>query len=142
MKRPFGVKIIILLQLINAGVFTLFVAMIYSWNFEWEALSNFETETYIVANFLVSMLGLVVAFGLWRLRRWAWIMVMALLGLSMGLDLLAYINGEPNYFNMFVNIVQVFYLNQRDVQVAFRHRSGGLARVRKNLIAAVEEQQA
>jgi hypothetical protein len=72
---------------------------------------------------LLSIGGLVVAFGLLRLRRWAWAATMLWVGLIMAEQLTFYFKGEDaNYVVMAVSIVQVFYLNFSEVQGAFARR--------------------
>jgi uncharacterized membrane protein (DUF2068 family) len=70
----------------------------------------------------VIVFRLVLIFGLLWLRRWAWVLVMVQVGALMILDLWFYFRGEPAYFSMIANVVMVFYLNQREVQLAFRQR--------------------
>jgi hypothetical protein len=69
------------------------------------------------------LLSIVVVFGLLRLRRWAWVLVMIQLGMVMALDLALYFVGSPQYASMLISVVTVFYLNQSDVQDAFRRRA-------------------
>jgi hypothetical protein len=65
---------------------------------------------------------LVLITGLFRLRRWAWVMVMVANGLTMVLNLFHYFRGEPFYLSMILSLAIVFYLNSRDVQTAFKTR--------------------
>lgn len=66
--------------------------------------------------------GLLVAIGLWRLQRWAWTATMIWVGVVMALGLISYFRGNPSYSVMAVSVLQVFYLNQSDVQRAFLRR--------------------
>ncbi|MDD1742950.1 MAG: hypothetical protein LUQ47_06415 [Methanotrichaceae archaeon] len=59
------------------------------------------------------MAALVVGF--WRMQRWAWVSGMILVGLAMAADLWGYFHGNHYWFSMTINILIVFYLNQRDV---------------------------
>src|SRR5690606_3564647 len=76
---------------------------------------------YDVANTLLMPLQLVLAFGLWYLRRWAWTLYMMRLGMSMIINLQAHFAGaaDVNYIYMAMDVMIVFYLNQREVQRAF-----------------------
>jgi hypothetical protein len=73
----------------------------------------------------VTVLGWVVAFGLWRMERWAWIATMIWYGVTMAGLLIAWTHDDLNAYEyglMVISVVAVFYLNQRDVQAAFHHR--------------------
>jgi uncharacterized membrane protein (DUF2068 family) len=72
--------------------------------------------------FVVILFRLVVTYGLWRLRRWAWALFMVQVGVIMVYDLWVYFGGAPPYLSMVTSVVMVFYLNQRDVQLAFSRR--------------------
>lgn len=122
-QRSFGLKAIIALQIVQVviglAVFILFVV-------EFPQLrASLESDVTLVMLFplllylVVGLLRGVAAVGLWRFQRWAWVMTMTLLALSMALDIVSYFNGQTFYFSMFVNVILVFYLNQRDVQHLF-----------------------
>jgi hypothetical protein len=117
-KRPFGVTVIAVLQVVAAPTAGITVALSESPLGIGRAYDEFTN----VAGPVFSILGIVIAVGLWRLQRWAWIATMLWFGLSMAGTLLGYRNGEPNYPLMVIEIITVFYLNQRDVQQAFRSR--------------------
>jgi hypothetical protein len=68
---------------------------------------------------VLTVLGCVIAVGLWRLKRWAWVAVMIWTGAALAGALVLYFRGQPNYPLMIEHIIIVFYLNQRDVQQAF-----------------------
>jgi hypothetical protein len=115
-ERPFGVYVIALLQAFSAishasGVLAGLEASIFG------DLDDSSAGAYAL---VLSIGGLVVAFGLLRLRRWAWVVTMFWVGLIMAEQLAFYFKGEDaNYVVMAVSIVQVFYLNLSEVQVAF-----------------------
>ena len=46
-------------------------------------------------------------------------------GVVMGLSLLAYFRGNPSYVVMLLSVLQVFYLNQSDVQRVFSRPTAG-----------------
>ncbi|MDD1751874.1 MAG: DUF2127 domain-containing protein [Methanotrichaceae archaeon] len=64
----------------------------------------------------------VLAVGFWRMQRWAWICGMILVGLNLAADLWGYFQGNRYWISMIINILIVFYLNQRDVQRAFSRK--------------------
>ena len=72
---------------------------------------------------MVGMLLLAV-LGLWLHKRWGWVLSMILTGLGLGFTIWSYFQGEPDYLPMFIDVVLVFYLNQRDVQQLFRQEAG------------------
>ena len=118
-ERPFGVYVIALLQVLSAvshasGVLAGLEASIFG------DLDDSSAGAYAL---VLSIGGLVVAFGLLRLRRWAWVVTMLWVGLIMAEQLAFYFKGEDaNYVVMAVSIVQVFYLNLSEVQGAFARR--------------------
>jgi len=64
--------------------------------------------------------GLAIAvLGLQFLKRWGWILTMILTGIGLFFAIWGYFQGNPNYIGMVMNLVVVFYLNQRDVQLPF-----------------------
>ena len=57
--------------------------------------------------------------GLWRYRTWGWSLALILAGVILAVDLAWWYAGQPRYPGMFLNMVAVFYLNQRDVRAIF-----------------------
>lgn len=151
-RRPFGVVVITLLQvssalallaitlLVNAGLGPNLVDYLrslqpYSFNL-YEAIfwyaSVFQASgllpEQITGNTLLTVLILLVALrlmiitGFWFLKRWGWVLLMVQLGLVMLVDLYTYFNGVPHFLSMLNSVLVVFYLNQREVQLAFQVR--------------------
>ena len=87
--------------------------------------------------------GLVSSIGILRLRSWAWLMAMIAQGINLFAEMVNYTRGQANYISLVVSTIIVFYLNQRDVQIAFRvaHRREDPASVRtaEEDQAAIEE---
>lgn len=70
---------------------------------------------------VLAVMGIGIALALLRLRPWAWLAAMTLQGLGLLAALYSYVNDRPNYYvGMLIGIFLVFYLNQREVQEAFR----------------------
>lgn len=64
----------------------------------------------------VAALLLVAAVGLLAHRRRAWLLAMVMTGVFVATDIIGYLNGVQSDIWMGLNIVTVFYLNQRDVR--------------------------
>jgi hypothetical protein len=73
---------------------------------------------------LFSLPVLFVSIALLRVARWAWMAAMALQGIGLMIALFAYALEQPNYLAMLLGVLLVFYLNQHEVQAAFRTRRG------------------
>ena len=69
---------------------------------------------------VLSLPVLVAAFGLFFLRRWAWLMAMAIQGWLLASLLVSYLSGHAIYLLMAAGILLVLSLNQNDVRLAFR----------------------
>lgn len=123
-KRPFGVVVIIVLQIMGflslAGdIIGLPLSELPSVvPIRWYAdASNFAL---IIGGIMLAW-QLILAIGLWLLKRWAWFLIMVQLGLSMAVCLWVYFQGVQLYIYMLINVIMVFYLNQSEVQHAFGH---------------------
>ncbi len=79
----------------------------------------FASGVYLV----LSLIGIVVLIGFLRVRRWAWVVLMAWTGISLTITLIDYFYSHPNYLVMASNVVIAFALNQADVQRIFRIRT-------------------
>ncbi|MCB0212099.1 MAG: hypothetical protein KDJ52_22340 [Anaerolineae bacterium] len=130
-KRPFGVTMIVILQMITISILILIIITLLA-----EAgLLNIQLPDSIVSNALppgdphpklivmtvILIYAVTVAWGLWTLKRWAWFLLMIQIGFDMTQGLWSYFQGEPAYFKMLTNIIYVLYLNMREVQQAFGH---------------------
>jgi hypothetical protein len=125
-KRPFGVSVIIFMILVYLLVLILVVFAVFEMGDEivslW-LLDYFSPELTIVVLLMVILFLLVVSLGLWRLQRWAWMLLMIWMGLAMAMDILGRINGDPSHLTMMINVIIVFYINQREVKKAFSGRT-------------------
>jgi hypothetical protein len=121
-KRPFGVLVLILLQILSILGVALDVAVVQIGQPS-IFFGTVENPSLLLAfQILYIFYLLVVVAGLWQLQRWAWFIIMVQLGVTMALELWLYFLGNPFYLGMVVNVIMVFYLNQRDVQQAFERR--------------------
>jgi hypothetical protein len=123
--RPFGIKAIMVLQLLYVALLITNQVNILTQGDRSDTLPQVPTESVAVAvailNVLI-LLGLISVPGLWRLKYWAWVLLMLQIGVSLGVALWAYFSGSPQYGTMVICVAMVFYLNQGDVRRAFSHR--------------------
>lgn len=76
----------------------------------------------MLINLAVIAVFLILILGLWFRRRWAWIGTMLIIGVGLAYNIRLYLMDEPQYFNMLIHVIAVFYLNERSVQIAFERR--------------------
>ncbi len=77
----------------------------------------------VSASYLLQFLvGVVVLIGFLRLRRWAWVLLMAWTGTSLCIALIDYFYSRPNYVVMASDVIIAVALSQSDVQRIFRIR--------------------
>ena len=128
-RRPFGLKAImtlLVLQIIAGLLAILFfvIAMNLPPDIPLDELDDLVLSMpfYVAQQSVLAVLRLVCLFGLWRLKRWAWFLMMLLLTYSMAVDIVAFFRGNPIYIAMLLNVAMVFYLNQREVHELFERR--------------------
>jgi hypothetical protein len=98
---------------------------ILDWFKEGSPLPEFRpgSDAEIIARILLAGLlaaSVLVVVGLVLRRRWAWVLAIVTSGLILAIDLGWWYGGEARYGSMFLNVIAVFYLNQRDVRVSLR----------------------
>ena len=121
-RRPFGIYAVILLTLINQlltlltylDILPLYISALFP-----VGSGNRLADTYHIFN---AFLALLVVVGLWRLKRWAWVLTMIIVGIDLATGLWKYMHAMPDYLDMLINVITVFYLNQGEVQAAFERR--------------------
>jgi uncharacterized membrane protein (DUF2068 family) len=72
----------------------------------------------IVGLLVIAAILLISAVGLLMYRRSGWLLAMVSTGIFVAVDILGYFAGEANFIWMALNIITVFYLNQREVRVS------------------------
>ena len=125
-KRPFGVSVIVFMILIYLSILILVVFqslkpepnVISLWILQ--KLSPVQSQELLL---IIVVFELAIAVGLWRLQRWAWLLLMIWQGCIMATDIWGRINGNPSYLTMLINVIIVFYINQREVKKAFTGRT-------------------
>jgi uncharacterized membrane protein (DUF2068 family) len=127
-QRPFGLKAIVALLLVQAIAGAVMVAAYF---FENQlSLAQLGTATnalsaasaLVISQLLFAPLRLAAAIGLWRLHHWAWLLTMILLAYTLAFEIVAFFLAQPNFLMMVLGVVTVFYLNQREVQDLFADR--------------------
>jgi hypothetical protein len=66
----------------------------------------------------IALLLVASAVGMLLRRRTGWLLAMVITGLFVAIDIYSYFNGGANDLWQLLNVVTVFYLNQRDVREA------------------------
>jgi len=121
-KRPFGVSVIVLL----IAAYILFTASVFYLSIKSQdssisaqlvqIMNPTEIRAVLVAELIIL---LAIAIGLWRLRQWAWFLLMIWVGIQMFFDLMDYFYGHHIHASMLISVIIVFYINQREVKKAF-----------------------
>jgi hypothetical protein len=131
MKRPFGVTVfalvIVLYGLLVAGIslYGLVLGVQYSrGNVQPELVAMMGrwpvTDLLaITVQLALGVFALVGGISMLRLRPWAWLLGMLLLGCELVIQLGNYVQGHPAYPIMCITALLVFYLNQRPIREAF-----------------------
>jgi hypothetical protein len=114
-NRPFGVTVIATIQIASA--------------IGWAAITYLDQPDYgnvlgslgyyEVAGPLLGLAGLLISYGMFTLKRQAWVLTMLWAGLNLFAALYSWYFGEPGYVAMVLGVITVYYLNQREVQAAF-----------------------
>jgi hypothetical protein len=125
-RRPFGVYAIAALLLLDAVALVTAasnesMARVLEFHFQVDALGHLPVLSWVGAALLVA-----VTLGLIALQRWAWVGTMVLIGVGLAIGIWLYFAGTPQYPNMLLNVLVVFYLNQRSVQEAFETSPRGV----------------
>jgi hypothetical protein len=83
-------------------------------------LARFFAENPAVGPVVLAIAGLLVVsvVGMLSRRRTGWLLAMVITGLFVAFDIHGYLNSSASHLWMVLNIVTVFYLNQRDVREA------------------------
>ena len=73
----------------------------------------------------LALASIAAGYGLLTGRRWGWVGAIILSGLSLAFALGAWWDGRPIYLSMLINVIAVFYLNQRDVRAVYDQPPAG-----------------
>jgi hypothetical protein len=112
-----ALKAILLLGVVaGATMSTLRVATGLQLNWALAMIRESQVVAWLLLGFAILLLA--SAVGVVLRRRTGWLLAMALTGLFVAADIYGFLNGAVNHAWMFLNVVTVFYLNQRDVRDA------------------------
>ncbi|MFN8496238.1 MAG: hypothetical protein U0641_00105 [Anaerolineae bacterium] len=87
------------------------------------AMASPESATQVQMAFMlmiVAIVGLISIRGLRHSRPWAWRLAIGLLGARLLLGLYAYFSGNGVTYGLFIPVLAVFLLNQREVRRVFK----------------------
>jgi hypothetical protein len=118
-KRPFGIYVIIGLQVLNIlANFTDLVRV--QLGMSTLALPNVQdSRILLVFNIAIALLLVAIIIGLWRYQYWAWFATMVVTGIALVVGIWQYFNGGTPYVNLLLNSLVALYLNQRDLRRIF-----------------------
>ena len=130
-RYPLGVIVVIVIAVLRCiTIVTTFLGLqndgsIISWVIGSSPVPDLApgSELGLVAK--VILIGILVAsvlvvVGLLAHRRWAWVLAIVTSGFILAIDLGWWFSGEARYISMVLNVIAVFYLNQRDVRLSLR----------------------
>ncbi len=142
-KRPFGIYAIIFLFLLFAAVagfdivrlrfglpttLLMQIAEIVPESSSLVGLPRLffhDANVLVYINIVVIFVTVLTAVGLWLRWRGAWVLAMVLIGIGLVYNIWSYLEDTPIYANMLINVLAVFYLNERSVQAYFEQRPPG-----------------
>jgi hypothetical protein len=130
--RPPAVSVVVLIFLLQTVVFVTLLAL----QLAGLGVARVETiGTYLLGAWVqgdrwidavliagmavLAAVSVVVTIGLARVRPWAWLWAMTVLGLRLLVGLIAYFRGDLYTFTLLVSVVAVLLLDQEPVRRAF-----------------------
>lgn len=128
-QRPLGVVVVVVLGLGRVIIEAVQLATVdphgvLGWIAGGSTIPDFESGTvawYMGRAAILAIIALTATsvIGLWRFRTWGWSLALVLAGFVLALDIGWWLAGDPRYPGMFLNMIVVFYLNQRDVRAIY-----------------------
>ena len=126
-RRPLGVLVVAIIQFVRA---VLLVGQLLGVRIgiDWLRIAAQVPEpppgsvAYAISRGLAIafiLATLAAGYGLLAGRRWGWIGAIILSGISLAFAIGAWWDGHAAYLSMLINVVAVFYLNQRDVRAVY-----------------------
>ena len=128
-SRPFGVLVVAAVQFARALLIVFQVLGVHVALGDFSLESTFQlpqpppgTVEFVLARVVAIFLVVAsVGFGVGLLtgRRSGWIGAIVISGASLAISIGAWWYGNPAYLSMVINVIAVFYLNQREVRAIF-----------------------
>jgi hypothetical protein len=128
-RRPLGVLVVAAVQFVRAVlVLTQMLNVNVAPNLDFLRIADQipRPPTGTVEFYLAQAIGVLIvvssiAFGIGLLtgRRWGWVGAIIISGISLAFAIGAWWDNHPTYLSMLINVVAVFYLNQREVRATF-----------------------
>ena len=123
-RRPLGVVILVLIQILIAVLGALaLIGVREAQPGSGRAILLESLGDLAPVYGVLSVIGIIIAIGLWRLAPWGWYSAMVWTGIGLAWQLLLYLNGHQSYVYMLVYVVEAFYLNQREVKGIFQQET-------------------
>jgi hypothetical protein len=130
-RYPLGVVVVIVIAAMRClTIVTTFLGLqddgsIISWVIGSSPVPDVAPDSELGLVAKVILIGILIAsvlavIGLLAHRRWAWVLAIVTSGFILAIDLGWWFSSEPRYISMALNVIAVFYLNQRDVALSLR----------------------
>ena len=129
-RYPLGVFVVGLISLLRAvtiaaGLLAVGESGILAWLSDNGPLPAVPAGTDVEIVVKGALVGLLIAsvltiIGLILRQRWAWVLAIVSAGAILAIDLGWWFAGEGRYTSMLLNVIAIFYLNQREVRLALR----------------------
>lgn len=123
-RRPAAVTLVAWIFVLQGALY-LVAGSLKFWRMRTPILGLMLTELSLAdvqeaaLEFLIGLGLLAAAYGLFRLGRWAWTIAMATQCLILTASLIDRLTGQAPYDIMFLGVLSVLILNQRDVRLIF-----------------------
>lgn len=112
--RPLGVTILALLEILG-GLFSIIGGFGLVMLAAFDPLFGFLWLILGGVTLFLGLLALIVGWGLWSLKSWAWMVALILNLINLILNILS-----AGYLAAIINLIIVLYLQQADIKSRFR----------------------